>query len=324
MNAWPSSYSYRASFLDPDHIATVASGTEIKVNRLSAAERPSFVRQMRSPDRWGLDLIELHCHLQADGALQSGSMAVLLVLEGADSTICGVPLKAGMIVTLPSGAPIEASVSPGLAHVGAVLAAEDWDRIQSNTTGVVAVRSSKLPSVVQLPPNAAERLTAVLGRTAQSLAAPPHAAPIDLDRRGAFEGYLAAVAEARLSGEDRYQAIDRSTRRRFCQAHQARDFIRAHLNEPISIDQVARAIGVSRRQLEYAFRTTFDVSPREFIHLRRLNEIRRTLLQSRPNVLSVTQAALDHGVSHLGRFAVSYRELFGESPSQTLRRGRPG
>ena len=34
--------------------------------------------------------------------------------------------------------------------------------------------------------------------------------------------------------------------------------------------------------------------------------------------LSVTEAAYFCGFNHLGRFATEYRQLFGESPGQTL------
>jgi AraC-like DNA-binding protein len=34
----------------------------------------------------------------------------------------------------------------------------------------------------------------------------------------------------------------------------------------------------------------------------------------------VTDAALDHGLTHLGRLAQAYRRLFGESPVQTRRK----
>ena len=82
--------------------------------------------------------------------------------------------------------------------------------------------------------------------------------------------------------------------------------------------RLCREVGVSRRQLEYAFRTVFDVGPREFIHLLRLNEIRRRLIKARRNGSTVTGIAFDCGITHLGRFAASYRSLFGESPKRTL------
>jgi AraC-like DNA-binding protein len=37
-------------------------------------------------------------------------------------------------------------------------------------------------------------------------------------------------------------------------------------------------------------------------------------------VKTVTEIANDHGFGELGRFAVSYRKLYGEAPSVTLRR----
>ncbi|TIU26728.1 MAG: AraC family transcriptional regulator, partial [Mesorhizobium sp.] len=106
----------------------------------------------------------------------------------------------------------------------------------------------------------------------------------------------------------------------FRQASAAEDFIRTHIREDIPIVRLCKEIGVSRRQLEYAFRTTFAVTPLEFIRALRLNEARRLLTTARANGLSVTTIAMDVGVNHLGRFAANYRLFFGESPKETLQR----
>jgi AraC family ethanolamine operon transcriptional activator len=77
-------------------------------------------------------------------------------------------------------------------------------------------------------------------------------------------------------------------------------------------------LGVSRRSLHRAFHDTLGVGPVAYLRLRRLSSVRRAL--RRPLHTSVTQAALDHGFTDLGRFAGYYHEIFGEKPSQTRRR----
>lgn len=314
MDARLSSLKYRASFIGPDQLPGVASGTEIRVNRLSPGDGPSHIRQAQSPDHWGLDLTRIHCRVQADGALHPDIMAVLLVFRGVDSTICGVPLRAGMIVTLPPGSAIEANINPGLVHAGAVMPVDQWRAMLSCATGM-----TEDPGAVRLAPAQTQALTAQLHETFDFLAGSSMQPQSGERLRNTFNAYAMALGEAFAAGEGRYEAIDRTAHRLHRQAHAARDYVCAHLGEPIPIPRLCTAIGVSRRQLEYAFRSTFDVSPREFIYLRRLNEIRRALIAARGDGRTVTDVALEHGIDHLGRFAVNYRVLFGESPSETVR-----
>jgi hypothetical protein len=56
-------------------------------------------------------------------------------------------------------------------------------------------------------------------------------------------------------------------------------------------------------------------SKREILHL-----VRRAFLRADPSTTTVTRLATDQGFWELGRFSVAYRALFGELPSQTLRR----
>jgi transcriptional regulator GlxA family with amidase domain len=108
-----------------------------------------------------------------------------------------------------------------------------------------------------------------------------------------------------------------SLRNRARLARRAEEWLRDRLSEAVQIPDLCLALRVSRRELEYAFRTAFDQSPRDFLQALRLNAIRCTL---RGGKVPVLQAALDHGITHPGRFAAQYRALFRESPSETYRR----
>jgi len=55
-----------------------------------------------------------------------------------------------------------------------------------------------------------------------------------------------------------------------------------------------------------------------------LAEARKALLAAGAEAENVTQVAVRLGFYELGRFAGEYRAAFGESPSDTARRGRSG
>src|SRR5262245_41963671 len=99
----------------------------------------------------------------------------------------------------------------------------------------------------------------------------------------------------------------------------ALDWLRPRLHEPVRLDQLAEAAGVRPRTLETHFRQFLGTSPLGWVRRSRLALARRRLLEA-DGETSVTGAALASGFSQLGRFAVAYRALFGERPSETLKR----
>lgn len=104
-------------------------------------------------------------------------------------------------------------------------------------------------------------------------------------------------------------------------AKKATDYMDAHLEQPMRIGQVVQAVGTSWRTLDRAFATQYGVTPKQFLQLLRLARARRLLL-SGDESYTVTGIAARCGIYHLGRFAIAYRELYGELPMQTLKTGR--
>ena len=96
------------------------------------------------------------------------------------------------------------------------------------------------------------------------------------------------------------------------------DLLRAELDRPWRVDELARLCDVPRRTLEKHFRRLVGCGPLRFLHAERLEKARRQLLIARADT-SVTRIAANCGFSHLGRFALAYRYRYGESPSDTLK-----
>jgi AraC-like DNA-binding protein len=137
-----------------------------------------------------------------------------------------------------------------------------------------------------------------------------------------FDGRRQALIEGQLI-ERMVDLVlrDASSRRpgglALARARNLEDWIESHLDEPITMGMLCRVAGVGERCLQKSFFYRRGISPMRFVTERRLLSAHRFLCNAPPSA-TVTDAALQFGFSHLGRFSVSYRDAIGESPSQTL------
>jgi AraC-like DNA-binding protein len=92
--------------------------------------------------------------------------------------------------------------------------------------------------------------------------------------------------------------------------------------EPLYIPEICKAIRVSERTLRMCCQEHLGMAPKRYLLLRRMHLMRQALRQAATDETSVTDIATRYGFWHLGRFAVEYHSLFGESPSVTLHRPR--
>ncbi|MBV1789138.1 AraC family transcriptional regulator [Marinobacterium sp. D7] len=98
-------------------------------------------------------------------------------------------------------------------------------------------------------------------------------------------------------------------------------YIDAHIKDEIDVDELAQSANVSVRTIYNQFSRHFGLTPRLYVKNAKLKGLREELIGN-PRIRNVTEAALDYGFTHLGRFSSDYRKMFGELPSETFKRRR--
>jgi AraC-like DNA-binding protein len=137
---------------------------------------------------------------------------------------------------------------------------------------------------------------------------------------GALRRYLAAsilatfpnTALQERGAEDRRDTTPAVLRR-------AIDYIDDNAQSDISLIDIANAVYLTPRAVQYMFRKHRDCTPTEYLRRVRLHNARRELREGNRMETTVGAIASRWGFVHLGRFAVWYRDAYGESPHVTLR-----
>jgi AraC-like DNA-binding protein len=92
----------------------------------------------------------------------------------------------------------------------------------------------------------------------------------------------------------------------------ARDLADARYLEPLGVDDLARAAGLSRAHFSREFRRAFGESPRAYLITRRLERAAALL---RTTDRSVADVCLSVGLRSVGSFTTSFTRTFGVSPT---------
>jgi transcriptional regulator GlxA family with amidase domain len=92
----------------------------------------------------------------------------------------------------------------------------------------------------------------------------------------------------------------------------AKDLADARYSEPIGVEDMARAAGLSRAHFSRAFKRAFGESPRAYLLTRRLERAAALL---RTTDRSVADIGLSVGWQSLGSFTTSFTRTFAMSPT---------
>jgi AraC family ethanolamine operon transcriptional activator len=181
--------------------------------------------------------------------------------------------------------------------------------------------------VIPISPDSALDLGQFLVTVLESIAANPQVLRYPELQRGLEHAIFGGLISRIRNGEKFYQAMnqdaleaERCLMSRCKVAKRAMHYMQAHVQEAISLSDISSAINVSPRTLEYSFKEVMGVKPVSYLRAWRLNQVRRELKRENRKGVSVANAAARWGFWHLSRFASDYKRMFGELPSETLRR----
>lgn len=92
----------------------------------------------------------------------------------------------------------------------------------------------------------------------------------------------------------------------------AKDLADARYFEPLSVDDLARAAGLSRAHFSQQFRRAFGEPPHSYLLTRRLERAAALL---RTTDRSVAEICFSVGLQSVGSFTTSFTRTFGRSPT---------
>src|ERR687897_208637 len=93
----------------------------------------------------------------------------------------------------------------------------------------------------------------------------------------------------------------------------AKDLADARYAEPLEVEDLARAAGLSKAHFSREFRRTFCESPYVYLLTRRL-ERAAALLRTTDH--SVAEVCLDIGLQGVGSFTTSFKRMYGMTPTE--------
>ncbi|RLK08394.1 AraC family transcriptional regulator [Ruegeria conchae] len=132
--------------------------------------------------------------------------------------------------------------------------------------------------------------------------------PVDLEVLG--QGRMRELCYAVLMGE-----AGASARRAFGVGNEiARtiDYVSNHLNEQVTIDDMADHVGMSRAVFHRRFKEATTMSPIQFVKSMRLNNAAMKIAEGK----TVSEAAWDVGYQSASQFSREFKRMYGQSPRQ--------
>ena len=99
------------------------------------------------------------------------------------------------------------------------------------------------------------------------------------------------------------------------------DYVNSTPSDEITAVGLCTLADCSQRWLEQSFKTRFGVTPKAYVKCLRLARLRQDLFRAtNPENKTIIELASAYGFWHMGQLAADYRKVYGELPSDTMKR----
>jgi AraC-like DNA-binding protein len=227
----------------------------------------------------------------------------------------GVAARAGDIVSLGSGEHVHMRTE-GICRWGVIwLPRQDLVQYGCALTGAAFAA----PTVLRCwrpPPAAGRDLRHLYGAAIRMAQARPQALADTQAAHGLEQQLIHAMidcmpaAGADIRGARRHQDI----------MSRFESLVQTQPERKLRMPEIRAALGVPDWLVRSLCAEHLGMSPTAYVRLRRMSLVRRALGHNEQGAASVAEAIRRYGFRDRSRFAASYRALFGELPSVTLRR----
>jgi len=172
---------------------------------------------------------------------------------------------------------------------------------------------------LRIGPTAMGRLRSLVQEILREVSSAPELLQHETSRESIRISVLDALTNISHEGEEN-QRLKASQLNHYKIVREVRRYLLEDPNRAITVPELCKVFGTSRRTLQYAFHDVLGMAPNAYLRMLRLNGVRRALRDTKQGAVSVQQVAADWGFWHLSQFAHDYRSLFGELPSERLKR----
>jgi AraC-like DNA-binding protein len=290
--------------------------------RMFAPDTPTRHRRYAGP-MFGIDEIEMTATAHFDATLSEGAI-VVEVLDGT-AHHCGDSAATSGVLEAENGQVF-------LAHAGVPLAI----RVDARRLRIFVVEPTLLRRVVAQHPGtrsvdinfmassllSTNTVVKAWNRNTQFLFdslcaddAPPSPLIVDACAR-----VLAATVLTCFPNDSSIASVPTCSGATLpAQVGRAMSFVAENAHEDVGVQDIAGAVRLSPRAVQYLFRRYLDATPSEYLRRVRLDHAHRDLVAGDRTTTSVNDVAARWRFAHTGRFAMLYRQTYGQSPHLTLR-----